>query len=306
LQKDLHSTQTIDVDALVEDVTVLLTRSIDKRIKVVHVPSTQPAIVQGDPSYLQNAVLNLGLNARDAMADGGTLRFVVDVLREGPPDSTETRRWVRLRVEDTGAGMAEEVLAQIFEPFFTTKEQGNGMGLAAVYGTIQAHDGVIRVESKPQVGTTFTIQLPVAGESAVEKPPATFAVTPRFDGLRVLLADDEQAVAHVAKTLLDELGCTVTVCQDGAQALAELDKGPERFDLILLDHSMPRQSGEQVLRSLRDHRVNLPVISASGYRVARDAGGDQQYEPDAFLPKPFDLKDLARAIDGVVRAQARI
>ena len=300
-RKGQRQHQPVDIDALVADVKALLARSIDKRIEVVHVRSDSPATIEGDATFLQNALLNLGLNARDAMPDGGTLRLVVESSsREGAAPGGS----VTIRVADTGCGMSKDVVDHIFEPFFTTKDEGNGMGLAAVYGTVDAHGGSIAVDSEPDRGTTFTITLPAAALDDVVASRATGTETgARHAGLRVLLAEDEAAVARVATRALTELGCEVTHCEDGLSARDLLREDPDAFDVAVLDHSMPGMTGAEVLKSIRERGCEIPVIATSGY--AEDDDSANAVRPDLFLAKPFDLETLASALDEVRDRPAR-
>lgn len=261
-----------------------------------HVRSEEPAIVCGDATLLQNALLNLGLNARDAMPGGGTLRFVVEARPSGQASSEAANDGVvSVRVEDTGCGMTKEVIDHIFEPFYTTKEEGNGMGLAAVYGTVEGHDGSISVTSEPGKGTTFSLMFPATrkGLASTEAVSAPVSTT-RFRGVRMLLAEDEVPVATVTQEMLTRLGCEVVHCRDGAAALKMILTGPERFDIALLDHSMPQMTGAEVLQALRDRGLSLPVISTSGYTEASDVSSE--YRPTAFLAKPFKLSSLITAL----------
>jgi PAS domain S-box-containing protein len=295
-RKGQRQLEPIDVDVLVEDVRVLLARSIDKRIEVVHVRSHRPAIIHGDASFLQNALLNLGLNARDAMPEGGTLRLEV----EGPPLSGDAaERAVILRVRDTGCGMPKDVVPHIFEPFYTTRSEGNGMGLAAVYGTVVAHEGTIVVESEPGVGTTFTITLPAASQDEVAAGPAPEeSVAARHAGIRVLLAEDEAMVAKVAARILAQLGCEVTHCADGDAAIEALRADANGFDVALLDHSMPGMTGSEVLQAMRGLGIEIPVIGMSGYTEASPS--PVAHRPDAFLSKPFDRAALSETLEIVL------
>ena len=290
-RKGQRQHESIDVDDLVADVKALLARSIDKRIEVVHERSPVPAVIDGDTTFLQNALLNLGLNARDAMPDGGTLRLVV-VGRAPDADS------VTIRVEDTGCGMTPEVVEHVFEPFFTTKDEGNGMGLAAVYGTVATHNGSIAVDSEPGGGTRFVITLPAASEKrAVESKAEAAGSPPTLSGLRVLLAEDEPSVARVAMRLLARLGCDVTHCEDGLSARDLLLDAEHHFDLAVVDHSMPGMTGAEVLQAIREQGCKTPVIAMSGYTEASDTRDGLR--PDAFIAKPFDLEKLSDAIDGL-------
>lgn len=299
-RKGQRQYEPLDVDALVADVEVLLARSIDKRIEVEHVRSSAPAIIRGDANFLQNALLNLGLNARDAMPEGGRLRLVVEAAaaRGSIARSADT---VTIRVEDTGCGMSPEVKAHIFEPFYTTKHEGNGMGLAAVYGTVVAHDGSIDVDSTPGAGTTFTIRFPACADpTPTARVERGATASSRFAGLRVLLAEDEPAVARVTTRILAGLGCEVTHVADGRSALDALSNGVPAYDLAILDHSMPRMTGSEVLQVVRDRGSRLPIIAVSGYTEASEAS--VEHPPDAFVQKPFNTRSLSEALDAVLRA----
>ncbi len=289
-RKGQRRDERVDLDALVADVKVLLERSIDKRIEVVHQASARPAVTRGDPTFLQSALLNLGFNARDAMPDGGTLRFVVE--------ARDDEGSVSLRVEDTGDGMPESVQDHVFEPFYTTKDEGNGMGLAAVYGTVVSHEGSIQLESAPGRGTCFTIVLPAAaGEHPENENDPRAEAPPSFEGVRVLLAEDEPSVARVATRILRRLGCEVTHCEDGEAALACLEQEGD-YDVALLDQSMPRTTGPEVLAAMRDGGVETPVIAMSGYTEASES---PRHRPDAFVPKPFTPAALADALRTVLK-----
>jgi two-component system, cell cycle sensor histidine kinase and response regulator CckA len=245
--------------------------------------------------------LNLGLNARDAMPQGGTLRFETDhvsalELHEGTrvqlPKAT-VGHYVRLRVSDTGIGIAPEALSRVFEPFYTTKPQGHGLGLSASYGTVHAHGGSISVTSKLGEGTTFELLLP-ATDRALDQLPEDRKRAP-LPQLRILLAEDEPAVGQATEMLLHELGCSVVWCRDGRAALAAFERDQDAFDLIILDHSMPHLLGSQVAQRIASLRPQLPIISTSGFAegLLEEGAG----KPRIFLPKPFSADQLHAALE---------
>ncbi len=296
-RKGRRQSAPVDINALCNNVCELLRRSIDKRIKVQCQISEMPAFIEGDDAFVQNALLNLGLNARDAMPTGGTLSYAVSLVESETP----TKKLVRIVVQDTGIGIEPAYRARIFEPFFTTKETGHGMGLTAVYGTVKAHDGTIDVESAPGAGTTFILVLPAM--TTTVDPPRTVSSGggSTLAGTRVLLAEDEPSVADVVVATLQSLGCTVTHCKDGAEALAELEENPEPFDIVILDESMPKLTGTEVLIQMRLRKLHVPIISISGHAKVGPGAGDMR--ADLFLPKPFSLVQLSESLSKVLGQQ---
>ncbi len=294
----------VDINRTLSDTIALLSHSIDRRIEIKTELDFDAPRVIGDPAQLENALLNLGLNARDAMPDGGTLTFATRRRRmseaacRAHPDALAPGDYVEVKVSDTGMGMSEDTVAHIFEPFFTTKEAGvgTGLGLASVYGyVVKSHQGSIDVASAVGEGTTFTLLFP-AGDSSTSERSNTdqYRALPIGEG-HVLVVDDEQLIRDFTEQALKGLGYRVTTCCDGADAL-EWARGQDRLrdvDLVLLDVVMPRLGGLETFRALRRKRPDLKVVLTSGFsrdNVAAEclAGGAV-----AFLPKPFTLEELA-------------
>jgi CheY-like chemotaxis protein len=292
-----HVSTLVDMRFLVREVASMLEHSIDPRISIQVNTAETAATVLGDPTPLQSALLNLGLNARDAMPDGGVLRFVVDVVA-GVEEGLEVAQAVRIRVSDTGSGMSIEHQARAFEPFFTTKPSGTGMGLAAVYGTVQAHRGTVAVESVVEGGTTFTMKLPLQ-EVELESPRGDAAVSPSGVDqerlpLRVLVADDELGVRDVVRSFLEILGAEVTAVEDGDQAIAAARAGT--FDVVVLDMAMPKLSGEEAFAALHRLDPDLPVVLMSGYVAEGKVAKLLEQGARAFLRKPFSMEALVKAV----------
>jgi PAS domain S-box-containing protein len=297
----------VDVCAVVEEVVGLLRRSIDRRIIVEAELPADRILVKGDPTLLSNALLNLGLNARDAMPAGGLLTFEIDELtdeaREPYLDEVlDADRLARIRVRDTGHGMDEPTAQRMFEPFFTTKESGTGMGLSAVYGTMKSHGGTVRVETAPGEGTTFELIFP----EPVRTAGGTRAVSPMTSApvldLCVLVADDEPAVATATRAMLTALGCRVILATNGQEAVQVFREHPE-IDVVLLDRMMPIKTGDAALREIRALDPNARAVLASGYAeepVVPGAGGP----PVVTLRKPFLLGDLEQALRRTVGTPA--
>jgi len=305
----------VDCHSLIAEVVALLSRSIDKRIVIEQRLGALPPYTMGDSSLLENALLNLALNACDAMPKGGNLGFhsktvqVPSGLRSGSiPASLGPGDYIQLSVSDTGMGIEPEVLERIFEPFFTTKTKGHGMGLSAVYGTLHSHGGLVTVDSTVGAGTTFHLFLPrVAAPAEADRDSVVTElarVGAELLGVRVLLADDESDVAQVICGVLEQRGATVVACRDGRSALQEFQQSAGAFDLVILDQMMPELSGAQVLTSIRAHGSRVPVLITSGF-----TGDEAQLSfaaADGFLRKPFSADDLQKAVRKLLRKQLRL
>lgn len=300
-----HQNVDVDLHDLVAEVVELLKHTIDKRIILDKQLTSRPLHVTGDPTLLQNALLNLGLNACDAMKEGGTLRFItnvheVETTQTGLALSLCHGSYARIQVVDTGTGMSDKTLKRIFEPFFTTKEEGNGMGLAAVYGAIESHKGDISVESQLGVGTTFTMLLPLSDRThnSVKLP----LPVRHFSGIRILLAEDEHDVARATIALLEELGCKVTRCENGLRAVEVFKRAPQDFDLVIVDHMMPQLSGREALKRMKEHSPGLRAIITSGYsnEAVIDSEND---EGQHFLPKPFTVAQISACLCRVLEVR---
>ena len=287
-RQDLAAAQVLDLNVLVGEEVSLLERTTLRRVelRLDLAPDLRP--VKGDPAALSHALMNLCVNAVDAMAEGGTL-----TLRT----RNEEGGRVRLEVVDTGAGMPAEVLEKALDPFFTTKPQGKGtgLGLPIVYGAVKAHHGQIELQSAPGLGTTAIIHLPSCAPAATQAAAGP-QETPAGVSRRVLLVDDDDLIQLSAAQLLEALGHQVTVAGRGEEALARLETG-ETFDLMILDLNMPGLGGAATLPRVRALRADLPVLLATGRAdqaaldlVASTAGV-------RLLAKPFALEDLRRELE---------
>jgi PAS domain S-box-containing protein len=300
----------VNIHSLIDEVVALLERSIDKRISIRTDLAAGVPFVIGDPTQLQNALLNLAINARDAMPEGGELllatkTFEVDAQarKEFPQLSLGT--WLRMSVTDTGTGMNDETLRRLFEPFFTTKEtgKGTGMGLASVYGTIQSHQGVISVDSKLGRGTTFEIDLPLAETKDVEKGPAARSFV-RMDRTRVLVVDDEGDVRDLIRDMLVRAGCEVKTCQDGLEAVEHFVQAWREIDVVILDMMLPKMSGRDIFAALRRIDPAVKVLLASGYSLDGEAQALLDQGARGFLEKPFHVSTLLEKVEACARGAA--
>lgn len=290
----------IDVNQLVDTVCGLLRRVLDDKIRVVLELGPDLPQVQGDAAQLEQVVMNLGLNARQAMDEGGTLTFRTGRSPEG---------WAALTVEDTGVGISAELLDRIWQPFFSTRpaEDGVGLGLATSREILRGLGGRIQVLSNPGQGSVFTVLLPPAPVQGPAAPPPA-RPRPSFDGLRVLLAEDEPEIRTVMKELLSRMGAEVVTGIDGEDAwnLWEL-LGP--FDLLITDQRMPRLNGLELLQRIRAGARELPVLVMTGYGL-EEAAGVLEGDPRArLLAKPFTvpvLLDAIAALAGLARTTPRL
>lgn len=311
-RKGKFLTTTVDLHDIITEVASLLERSIEKRVVVrLDLDAATPTTL-GDPSQLQNCFLNLALNARDAMPSGGELRFQTSIVHldadycRRKPYVVAVGDYIEVEVSDTGFGMNRQVIERIFEPFFTTKEkdQGTGMGLAAVYGTIKNHGGSIDVVSEEGRGTTFTVHLPLLKEPGI---PQSFEPEPLPDGgpsgAHILLVDDEEVVCNATAEILRYLGYRVSVGRNGEEAVGLYERSGGDIDLVILDMNMPVMGGGRTFDALKEIDPTVRVLLSSGYSL--DGGAQEIMERGAlgFVQKPFLKNDLDRAVREVLTTQ---
>jgi PAS domain S-box-containing protein len=266
--------------------------------------------IRADPTSLEQIIVNLAVNARDAMPTGGRLRISAQNLMVTAPvrggDVVTPGEWVRLDVEDTGTGIDESLLGQIFEPFFTTKERsgGTGLGLATVYGAVTQSDGQIRVHSTPGVGTRFSLYFPrVLAPSPA--PASTNGGLPRArDGETVLLMEDEASVREVTTKLLARLGYAVLTANDGRAGVDLAREHRGRLDLIVSDLMMPRLGGIEAVTEITRDRPDLPVLFISGFseEALQRRGGIVEF--GRLLQKPFSVQELSAAVREAIDKRA--
>lgn len=294
----------LDLNLLVRDMERMLRRVLGEDITLITKLSAKLSPVCADPGQIEQVVLNIALNARDAMPRGGRLTLetaAIEVFREPRRDKPEVSPgpYVALSVSDTGAGMDPDVQSRVFEPFFTTKEHGTGLGLATSYGIIQQAGGHLLVESKPGCGTTFRIYLPAAERKPEEvaKPRST----PLFRGSEtILLVEDEDGVRHVVETMLQRRGYKVLSSSCAADALAIAHRHAGAIDLLITDIVMPGMSGRELAELLITQRPDMRVLYVSGYGNTLESQSRA-----AFLQKPFSTEDLAVKIREVLQAAAQ-
>jgi CheY-like chemotaxis protein len=296
--------EVFDVPERVGTITDMLRTVVGSRIQIVTDISTGPCAVEADVSQFETALVNMAVNARDAMDGEGTLTVTVRVLSGLPPlrgHGGAPGAFVALSVADTGAGIPPDKLSQIFEPFFTTKEvgKGTGLGLSQVYGFVKQSGGDVDVESVVGQGTTFTIYLP-----RVERLPETLApsreapaASAEGRGRRVLVVEDNVEVGRFSTQLLQDLGYVTTWAANADEALRLLDE-VDGFDVVFSDVVMPGMGGVELGEAIRRRYPGLPVILTSGYSHVLAEEGRHGFE---LLHKPYAVEDLSRVLRRVAR-----
>jgi signal transduction histidine kinase len=301
--------KAIDLNETVGSMRDLLQSSMggSVRIETVLQPDLWPALV--DPTQIELVILNLAINARDAMEVGGSLAVeTANVrIRSAPrrPEEPQTGDYVMVSVTDTGAGIPPEVLERVFEPFFTTKEvgKGSGLGLAQVYGFAKQSGGGVSIATRLGEGTSVKVYLPRAGSAVADIPEAVGgygAIARRAEGNPVvLLVDDDSAVREITAAMLKELGCVVVEAGSGGAALNSLERG-DRIDLLVVDFAMPGMNGAEVAREARKRLPGLPVLFVTGYADTAALMEAGEAGEDRIVQKPFRDGELARKIKAVL------
>ena len=301
-RKAILEPKVLDLNELVSESARLLRRLLGEDIILIVRESPRPVRVKADPTQLEQVIMNLAVNARDAMPTGGRLTIETAI---GAADDSGPTPVARLTVTDTGHGMTDEVRRSIFEPFFTTKGvgKGTGLGLAVVDGAIAQCGGGIAVESTVGVGTTFRLWLPLVGDDGAAADAATMAIASR-GAETVLLVEDDDAVRGVVRLALTMQGFTVLEADGGAAALRVAETHPGEIHLLVSDVVMPEMGGRQVLEALRRQRPGVRALFMSGYTDDAALRHGVVESTDAFIQKPFTPLSLARKVRQVLDTPA--
>jgi signal transduction histidine kinase/ActR/RegA family two-component response regulator len=294
--------ETIDLNGIVGEVTQLVRETFPRSIEIEPLAAADPIWVRADEVQIQQVLLNLCVNARDAMPDGGRLAIETRLL---PATGTAGAR-ARLRVRDNGMGMDPTVRQRMFDPFFTTKDvgRGTGLGLAVVQGIVERHDGTIAVDSVPGRGTTFTIELPCAARPVRVEPAATAFAAVTGGTETVLVVEDEQMVRDVVRGVLSRKGYQCLFAEDGLMAVEMLALHRERIAVVLTDLGLPKLEGASLVWRLRQTHATVPILVTSGLvepevELELRAAGVRE-----ILWKPYDLASLASAVRRAIDGQA--
>jgi PAS domain S-box-containing protein len=288
----------VDLNEVVRDVDRLLRRTLGEHVELAVDLHQEVPPVLADPGKVEQVLVNLAVNARDAMPDGGRLVIETseveldrDFLQEHPDISPG--RYVRLTVADNGGGMEPEVAARAFEPFFSTKRkgEGTGLGLATVYGIVTGCGGEISLYTEPGAGTVFRVHFPAA-DSTIPAAPGERAVDLTGKGERVLVVEDEDTVRALTKRILTESGYWVSAKSRGRDALRLLEDPMKEFDLLISDVVMPGMRGAELAQRAQELRPELPVLMMSGYTTPMDDEDRRAMAESPLLEKPFSRRDL--------------
>jgi PAS domain S-box-containing protein len=274
----------VDLNALVREMDRMLRRVLGDEIELTTVLAPELKAVRADPGQIEQVILNMAVNARDAMPGGGTL--VLDTRNTGATG----RECVTLTISDSGVGMDAQVLSRIFEPFFTTKEHGTGLGLSTSYGIVKENGGDLHVESALGKGSTFRIELPAVPENAESSQPAA-EDKPTNGTETILLVEDQDGVRRVVETMLKRRGYNVLSSASSNEALTAADRHRGMIHLLITDMVMPGMNGREMAECLVQRRPEMKVLFVSGYGDAAGSNGDAD-----FLQKPFSNEELAAKV----------
>jgi CheY-like chemotaxis protein len=305
-RREPHEILPLNVNDIINDSVKLLEGVLDKRIglkiNLGNIPFTE-----GDPNQIEQVIMNLIVNAKDAMPDGGLITIRTGVSEAGgeqsdAPSYIEPGKYVVLTVSDTGCGIPKEILNRIFDPFFTTKEKGKGtgLGLATVYGIVKEHKGYISVQSEVEKGTSFDIYLPISGK-IIHKVDKSRVISVAGNE-NILLIDDDKDVLNLMKDILETHGYTVMPVNNSLTAIDIFKNHAIRIQLVITDIVMPLMEGNELIKVLKDIKPDIKIVVVSGYS---DEKVNKDRLIDAFVRKPFEgtelLSTVRRILDTGIR-----
>jgi two-component system cell cycle sensor histidine kinase/response regulator CckA len=309
-QRAVLERQPLDLSPLLKEQVKLLERILPENIQINLVYGRDEYTVNADPTRIQQAVMNLALNARDAMPEGGDLRIRLERIRiesrkAAPLPDMEAGEWVQVTVSDTGIGISPNVLLHVFDLFFTTKApgKGSGLGLAQVYGIVKQHEGEVDVESHVDQGTTFTIYLPALPVHPAELPASEMPPLAEGQGETILVVEDDAAARKALVDSLELLNYRVRSAANGTEALAiierhddEAGRESDRIALVLSDVVMPGMGGIALLRSLRQKGLAMRVVMLTGHPLEEELESLRAQGMIDWLLKPPSLEQLAEVV----------
>jgi CheY-like chemotaxis protein len=304
-RKQKLANEEVDIHEELDDAIELLKHSVDKRIDMQTHFDTEKCIVQGDTSSLQNAFLNIAINAADAMSEGGLFSVSTETIaptddeRLSKQSSALADEYMKIVFEDNGEGIAKEHIEKVFDPFFTTKAvgKGTGMGLASVYGIVKQHQGFCYIESEPGKGTRVYVYLPVYKDET-SAPVDDDKNLPTQESVRktILVVDDEQLLRELCFDFLTACGYHVLLAEDGKEGVEVYREHYQDINLVLMDLAMPIMSGHDACRELKVINPDVKIIISSGYDSGLSADTQETSEVSAVIEKPYQLNELKETI----------
>ncbi len=301
-RKQVMSPKLLDLATVLEGLSSMVDCLMGAEVQISIQANKRLGLVRADQSQMEQVIMNLMANAREAMPEGGRLTITIDSCQSSSDDpELPPGEYARLSVSDTGAGMSEEVQSRIFEPFFTTKMTGSGLGLSTVYGIVKQSGGYITVRSTPQQGSTFSVYLPVVCGADLNPTPAESRKQSHMPGHEtILLVDNEEDLRNASCEYLESCGYRVLSAGDGKEAMDICDHHAGPISLLISDLVVPKLSGRGLVEHVRKTRPATNVLMISGY--ANDAVRKYgiSLEPSCFLQKPFTFQALSEKIRGIL------
>jgi two-component system cell cycle sensor histidine kinase/response regulator CckA len=305
-RRSMMETEPINLVAFIAETVDILRKTLPENIRLVTEIGQERYVVNADPTRIQQIVMNLALNARDVMPEGGELRIRLSKVEIGSGEKLPVAdtfaaemsdgRWVCLAISDTGTGMTEEVRSHIFEPFFTTKgPKGTGLGLAQVYGIVKQHEGHIGMDTELGRGTTFRVYLPAYDETKVEESSEGVSIAPEGKGETILLVEDEEKVREAGQWILESLGYRVLTASNGREGL-EVYRATDRVDLVVTDMVMPDMGGKELIQELRRTEPGIKTLAITGYVMQEELQDLREGGVMEIVHKPLEASTLGKAI----------
>lgn len=303
--------QNFNVHDTIMNVADILGHTLDKKIKITLNLKAVTAIISGDPTLIENALLNMSINSRDAMPDGGEIRFTTsntyidEHFVKSHPYTINTGYYIEINITDTGQGIKSDLLKKIFDPFFTTKPtgKGTGLGLSAVYGTVKEHGGTIDVYSEPGHGTVFKVYLPCSDEEV--RPLNSEEQIPVHGNSNILIIDDDTNILLNLKEILTDLGYNVITASGGREGTEIFMNKQHEIDLVICDIIMPEINGVETIKLLKEIKNDVRIIISSGFQEEDTTGIINDTGVQGFIQKPFRMNELSRMLHDILSAEKK-